>query len=138
MIWTLRPLWVSAVLLQSLVLASPLAGQLGLGGDVTLPSRYVWRGLTRSQAVVLQPELFMATGGVRDSLRAGLWTSWDVSTSRPDQLSDRGPGRGGLTEANLWVHYQREQGTTSLAIGAMSYHFRDDGPTARRRSASGP
>ena len=118
--------------LMAFVLATPLAAQLGVGGDVTMPSRYVWRGVTRSQALVVQPALFLATGGARDSLRAGLWTSWDLSTTRADQLSDRGPGQDGRTEANVWVMYQREEGTTTLAAGAIGYRFRHDGPVARR------
>jgi len=123
---------LAAAGLMAFVLAAPLAAQLGVGGDVTMPSRYVWRGVTRSQAVVVQPALFLATGGARDSLRAGLWTSWDLSTTRADQLSDRGPGQDGRTEANVWVMYQREQGTTTLAAGAIGYRFRHDGPVARR------
>ena len=124
--------WLRAIGLATISTSTPLAAQLGIGGDLTVPSRYVWRGVTRSQAVILQPSLFLATGGSRDSLRAGVWTSWDVTGTRADQLSDRGRGRRWLTETNLWIQYQREQGATSLAVGAIGYRFRDDGALARR------
>lgn len=118
--------------LATVFLTTPLLSQLGVGADLTLPNRYVWRGVTRSQGWVVQPSGFLATGGVRDSLRAGVWMSLDLKGRRADQLSDRGPGKAGLTETNMWVHYQREQGSVSLAVGSIRYRFRDDGPLARR------
>ncbi len=124
--------WCGLVGLATVSLTTPLLSQLGVGGDLTVPNRYVWRGITRSQGWAVQPSAFLGTGGVRDSLRAGLWMSLDLKGRRPDQLSDRGPGRAGLTETNLWVHYQREQGSVSLALGSISYRFRNDGPLARR------
>lgn len=127
-----RTRWLRLFSVASMSMSPTLAAQVGLGGDVTVPSRYVWRGVTRSQAVIVQPSLFLATGGSRDSLRAGVWTSLDVTRTRADQLSDRGPSRGGITEANVWIQYQREQGATTLALGAIDYRFRDDGPLAGR------
>jgi hypothetical protein len=110
----------------------PLAAQVGIGGDLTVPVPYVWRGVTRSQAVVVQPSAFLATGGSRDSVRVGVWMSIDATKTRADQLSDLGPGRAGLAETNLWLHYQHDQGPVSLALGIIGYRFRDAGLTATR------
>ncbi len=124
--------WCGLVGLAAVSLTTPLLSLVGVGADLTAANRYVWRGVTRSQGWVVQPSAFLATGGVRDSLRAGAWMNFDLKGRRADQLSDRGPGRAGLTETNVWVQYQRDWESVSLAAGGIGYRFRDDGPLARR------
>lgn len=115
-----------------LLLAVGAAAQIGVSGDVSIPSRYVWRGLTRSQVLLVQPSIYLSGGGVRDSLRLGAWTSIELTRPGRSQLSDLGRGETGLAETNYWIHFQREQENTSLAVGLNWYRFRGDQPTAGR------
>src|SRR5439155_23034598 len=58
-------LFVAAALLPALGLPSPACAQGYLGLDATLSSPYVWRGVTRANGWVAQPEGFVSGQGGR-------------------------------------------------------------------------
>ena len=61
----------------ALVVGSSLAGsldaQVGFGSDLTLRTRYEWRGLTGANGVVIQQDLFASWGSGPTYLTLGGW-----------------------------------------------------------------
>lgn len=153
---TLRTLAVAGSLLQcGLVLDtcevlgqdSPRV-QYVVSSDVVLASRFMWRGLTRSNHWVLQPDLYATVGkqgwvspALDVSLVAistGVWANLELMSSAPDDLSDLGPGQRGLSEVNPWIQFTVEQYGQEVTAGFTSYFYLADGslPGARNSEAN--
>src|SRR5712691_4037331 len=93
-------LFVAAALLPALGLPSPAYAQVYLGLDATLSSPYVWRGLTRANGWVVQPEAFVSLKAGGGFLSGGVWASYELASAGPNDLSDLGTGGAGLAELN--------------------------------------
>ena len=76
-------LFVAAALLPALGLPSPACAQGYLGLDATLSSPYVWRGVTRANGWVAQPEGFVSVKAGGGFLAAGAWASYELGRAGP-------------------------------------------------------
>src|SRR6058998_1785650 len=66
-----------------LSLASPACAQVYLGLDAALTSPYVWRGVTRANGWVVQPECFMSVRAGDGFLSGGAWASDELRRASP-------------------------------------------------------
>jgi len=131
-----RPrLFVVAALLQALGSPRPATAQLSLGLDAALGSPYVWRGVTRANGWVVQPEGFVSVKAAGGFLSGGAWASYELGHAGPDDLSDLGTGQTGLAEANYWGQATWSVGLVQAALGAIRYTFRGNAPAAGRTRA---
>src|SRR6058998_1111884 len=115
-------LFVAAALLPALGLPSPACAQVYLGLDATLSSPYVWRGVTRANGWVAQPEGFVSVKAGGGFLAAGAWASYELGHAGPD-------------EVNYWGQATWSLGLVQAALGGIRYMFRGTAPTAGRTRA---
>src|SRR2546427_12601549 len=118
------PLFVAAALLPAVGLPSSARAQVYLGLDATLSSPYVWRGVTRANGWVVQPEGFVSLKAGGGFLSGGAWASYDLGNAGPNDLSDLGTGRPGLAELNYWGQATWSRGLVHAALGGIRYTFR--------------
>src|SRR2546422_9542097 len=105
-------LLVAAALVPALGLPSPACAQAYLGLDATLSSPYVWRGVTRANGWVVQPEAFVSLKAGGGFLSGGAWASYELKNAGPNDLSGLGTGNAGLAELNYW-------GQANWSLGLM-------------------
>src|SRR6184192_3736153 len=128
-------LFVAAVFLQALGLPSGVHAQAYLGLDATLSSPYVWRGVTRANGWVVQPEAFVGLKAGGGFLSGGVWASYELGNAGPNDLSDLGTGQAGLAELNYWGQGTWSLGLVQAALGGIHYTFRGTAPSAGRTRA---
>ena len=128
-------LFVAAVFLQALGLPSGVHAQAYLGLDATLSSPYVWRGVTRANGWVVQPEAFVSLKAGGGFLSGGAWASYELGNAGPNDLSDLGTGNAGLAELNYWGQANWSLGLLQASLGGIRYTFRGTAPTAGRTRA---
>ena len=128
-------LFVAAALLPALGLPSPASAQVYLGLDATLSSPYVWRGVTRANGWVVQPEGFLGLKAGGGFLSGGAWASYELGSAGPNDLSDLGTGGAGLAELNYWGQGTWSLGLVQAALGGIHYTFRGTAPSAGRTRA---
>jgi len=92
--------------------AAAAMGPVDLTAEVGLFDRYVWRGLTVNDNLVMQPELSAALGG----FGLGLWGNFDA---------DDEDGSSGFNEYDLTLSYGVSLPTVSLDLGFIYYSFPD-------------
>jgi hypothetical protein len=119
---------------MTLSMARPGAAQFHVGADGLLATRYVWRGVERTNGFVLQPDAYLAyslkgagwiTGGVWGNVELEHWSRTDHS-DRPDR-------KPGLGERDAWVQVTRGLGVLEGTAGWVGYFHRADltaGPAA--------
>lgn len=122
--------------------------QYVVSSDVVLASRFMWRGLTRSNHWVVQPDLYATVGkqgwvstALDVSLVAistGVWANVELMSSAPGDLSDLGAGQRGLSEVNPWVQFTMEQYGQEFTAGFTSYFYLGDAsrPASRNSEAN--
>lgn len=122
--------------LTLLCVASPPAYGQYAGTDVALASRYVWRGVTRVNHPVIQPQGFLGfrTGGAFST--AGIWADYEPWEAGTRDLSDRGFDDRGFGELNVWVEHSRVIEGMDVTVGATRYFYPGDAPGAGRTSAA--
>ena len=128
-------LFVAAAFLPALGLPSPAYAQGYLALDATLSSPYVWRGVTRANGWVAQPEGFVSVKAGGGFLAAGAWASYELGHAGPDDLSDLGLGHVGLAELNYWGQATWSLGLVQAGLGGIRYTFRGTAPDAGRTRA---
>jgi len=106
-----------------------------LGLDATLSSPYVWRGVTRANGWVVQPEGFVSLRAGGGFLSGGAWASYELGSAGPNDLSDLGTGGAGLAELNYWGQATWSLGLVQAALGGIRYTFRGTAPSAGRTRA---
>jgi hypothetical protein len=126
---------VAAALLPALGLPTPACTQVYLGLDATLSSPYVWRGVTRANGWVVQPEGFVSLKAGGGFLSGGVWASYEMGNAGPNDLSDLGIGGAGLAELNYWGQATWSLGLVQAALGGIRYTFRGSAPSAGRTRA---
>jgi hypothetical protein len=128
-------LLVAAALLQTLGLRSGADAQVYAGLDATLTSPYVWRGITRANGWIAQPEGFLSVKAGGGFLSAGAWASYELGEAGPNDLSDLGPGHAGLAELDYWGQADWSLGLFQASLGGIRYTFRGTAPLAGRTRA---
>jgi len=113
---------------------APALGQYA-GADVELASRYVWRGVTRVNHPVIQPQAFVGFRTGDAFWTAGIWADYEPWEARTRDLSDRGFDDRGFGEVNLWLEHSRVIEHMEVTVGATHYLYPGDGPGAGRTSA---
>src|SRR5438552_15751488 len=84
---------VAAALVPALGLPSPACAQVYLGLDATLSSPYVWRGVTRANGWVVQPEAFVSLKGGGGFLSGRAWGRYELGSAGRNYRTDSGPGK---------------------------------------------
>ena len=117
----------------AICLAFPTEGQPqarpSVGADVALNSRYVWRGVTRRNDWVLQPDVVAAAASSSGFLTAGGWTNIEFSTASAEDPSEIGLGQT-FGEWNLWGEYAWWVGPFDFSVGYARYFFADTAAAA--------
>lgn len=131
---TLRPPgWCLLALL--LGTPGPAAAQFRAGADALVASSYVFRGVTRTNGYVLQPDAYVAYGlGGAGWLTAGVWGNVELERSGDRDISDRPYGTSGLGERDAWVQLTRGFGAFDVTAGWIGYFRRANlvaGPSER-------
>jgi len=126
---------LGAALLQSVGWSSPAGAQAYVGADAVVSSPYVWRGVTRANGWVAQPEGFVSVKVGGGFLSGGAWASYELGPAGPGDLSDLGTGQAGLAEVNYWGQATRSLGLMQAALGGIRYAFRGAAPGAGRTRA---
>lgn len=97
-----------------------------VGGDALLATRYVWRGVERTNGLVLQPDAYLAVAlGGQGWITAGGWGNLQLERSGPTDLSDRADGKRGFGELDAWLQVTRRTlGFLDATAGWVGYFHR--------------
>jgi hypothetical protein len=111
-----------------LLLTGPASAQVRVGPEaqVTLTFRHVWRGITRTSKISLQPELSGSARYRGFGLAAGVWSSYELEKGGRDQRTALGVDERGLAERNYWVEARLAIGAGSVGLGFIRYNFFGD------------
>ncbi len=142
--------WSTPVIITALVAMSAEAQQTYedpvflVSGDLAIASEYNWRGLTRVNDWVLQPDLYVVVrpGGagsslITFSLSAGAWANLELSEVGSGGLADN--AEFGFGEVNPWIQVGAGVRDIDLAAGITRYYYTGGAvgrPGARTRSAN--
>ncbi len=119
---------ISAVLVFGALLMPPAAaGQVVLTTDAGAFNAYVWRGVTLTNQVVLQPDAYLTIPAGGGSGVLGLWGSIDAGRY-DDPANDISEGGGtsslNATEIDLWAEYSHALGPkVTGTLGSVLYLF---------------
>ena len=115
--------------------AAPVQAQWTGGGDLTMATRYEWRGLTRHDGVVWQPQVYATRRFDRWRLSAGTWTV--VQAAGPEAPFGVGLGDNWFGEVSPWLEAGSAVGALEVSGGWTGYFYRGGAqPTPSPRSTS--
>ncbi len=143
--WFVAGSFVAAVTAGMSRGARPVLGQAThsdpvvlISGDLVLASEYNWRGLTRVNGWVLQPDVHLGAPLASIlSLAAGAWANIELSDAATDEHADR--GAFGLGEINPWLQLGAATNEVDVSVGITRYFYRGnsiDFPRARTSASS--
>ncbi|MGE0353144.1 MAG: hypothetical protein AB7I33_12180 [Gemmatimonadales bacterium] len=132
----LRPLLAFALISVSMAPAQPAAAQLTLGLRAGTATPYVWRGITRANGLILQPEGYLAVRYHQTVLSAGVWGAYETGSRSPGNLSDLGSDRPGFSELNYWTQATHRFRGLDVFAGVIRYDYRGRGPLAVKPSGA--
>jgi hypothetical protein len=116
--------------------AAAIAAQVKAGADLTVSSRYQWRGLTRHDGTVFQIQAYLRGPlgpGVMGA--AGVWSV--IQPGRTDLPFGPGLGRTWFGEVSPWVEGTATVGGAEMTAGFTTYDFADGAePAGAARSTS--
>ena len=117
---------LAPLLLWSLI-PGTLSAQEGwvFGGDAVVRSSYIWRGVTRSSAWVLQPDLFLSASRDRSSITGGWWSTIELGSPDPAEPTNAGLGQTWFGQNDLWIEVATRSDVMDFAAGATRYQFVD-------------
>lgn len=104
-----------------LTFAAPLAAQPTLDADVTLATRYVFRGQVISSRWNLQPRAWLSSATPVGNLSLGTWGMLERENTRPDEFTLRGTAGSPLAEWDLWTQLTRTLLGHTLTAGVTRY-----------------
>jgi hypothetical protein len=102
-------------------------GQVVLTGDAGAFNAYVWRGVTLTNQVVLQPDAYLTVPAGGGSLVVGAWGSIEAGRY-DDPVNDLSEGGGtssfNATEVDIWAEYSHSLGPKLTGtLGSILYLF---------------
>lgn len=114
-----------ALLLLGFFIPGTLSAQSSwiFGGDAVVRSSYVWRGVTRSSAWVLQPDLFSSASGNRSSITVGWWSTIRLGSADPADPTSAGLGQAWFGQNDLWVELAGRSEVLDFTGGLTRYLF---------------
>lgn len=92
------------------------------GCDVTYASKYVWRGITRRNASVLQPDAFLGLRWPSGFLSVGGWVNIELERADPNDPTAVGLGQR-VGEGNGWVQLDLFTTLLTFKLGYTRYMF---------------
>lgn len=104
-----------------------VSGQVVLTGDAGAFNAYVWRGVTLTNQVVLQPDAYLTVPAGGGSLVVGAWGSIEPGRY-DDPVNDLSEGGGtssfNATEVDIWAEYGHGLGPKLTGtLGGIAYLF---------------
>ncbi|HET8623762.1 MAG TPA: hypothetical protein VFM14_09395 [Gemmatimonadales bacterium] len=130
----------AACLVAALITApSPLPAQgaaapVYVRTDLLVASKYVWRGVTRSEYPTLQAHGAVALRGGALRLAGGAFASLEPFGADADEHTLIGVGERGIGEADYWGEVSVELGEVEVASGLLRYTFHGDDALGGRSS----
>jgi hypothetical protein len=105
---------------------APLSAQWSVGSDLAMSTRYQWRGLTRHDGLVWQPQLYATRRFDRWRVSAGAWSVVQAAADEPPF----GLGLGGnwFGEVSPWLEAGFALGALDLSTGWTGYSYRAGAP----------
>jgi hypothetical protein len=102
-------------------------GQVVLATDAGAFNAYVWRGVTLTNQLVLQPDAYLTVPAGGGSAVLGVWGTIDAGRY-DDPANDLSEGGGtssfNATEINIWAEYSHSLGPTLTGtVGSLVYLF---------------
>ena len=111
--------------MAALTFAGPAAAQLRPGADALLATRYLWRGVERTNGLVLQPDLYLAYGLPEVGwITGGIWGNLELESPGATDFSDRPGGGAGLGERDAWIQVTRTLAGVDCTAGWVGYFRR--------------
>jgi hypothetical protein len=83
----------------------------------------VWRGVTRSSAWVLQPDLFSSASGDRSSITVGWWSTIRLGSADAADPTSAGLGQAWFGQNDLWVEVAGRSEVLDFTGGLTRYLF---------------
>jgi len=110
------------------LVASSVSPVLAVNGNVGLEARsaYVWRGITRTDGVVLDPAVDVKMGG----FKFGFWSNVDLEDY--NEIDDHGL----FTETDITLSYDIDINTAIIGLGYTEYLYTVDREDTREVFAS--
>ena len=97
-----------------------------LRADAVGVTKYVWRGITRSQSPTLQAHGALAIRSGAFRVATGAFASLEPFRADPGDRTLVGLGSRGLGEADFWGEASVAVGPTEVAAGLLRYTFHGD------------
>ncbi len=113
-----------AAVATAALLATPAAGQLAAGGELTLASRHVWRGTVVAQGPVAFPAVLVTHPFLDGYVAVGAWAGIELTRAGTGDFTLRGAGRRGVGEIDYWGEAGTafEGGDASLGVTRYTFH----------------
>mgnify|MGYP001347413066 FL=1 len=114
----------AATTLLLLLGAVSATAQVELGAGTAVNSQYVWRGLTITNSLVVQPDVSVSLTRGATGVSLGGW--WNVEPSLrtgANDLSQTGGVRTGIAEMDLWAEATHSLGPVGLTAGFIAYRY---------------
>ncbi|MGH7469019.1 MAG: hypothetical protein ACRENP_13775 [Longimicrobiales bacterium] len=120
-----RPQWLLWWLTLQLMLPLCASAQLALGGDLTVRSRYVWRGVVRTSRPVVQPSVFVSWQPINWTVTAGAWASLEPWRASSIQFTEAGRSTT-WAELDYWLEAHTRVRAFDLRVGTIRYDLQGD------------
>ena len=108
--------------------AAPAHAQATLGADLGVFSDYVWRGITYTNKLVLQPDVYLTFPTGPATFTAGGW--FNIEPGKYDGASDISEGGGAssfdVAEFDWWGEFNYPYQRANFTLGATGYIFPND------------
>jgi hypothetical protein len=112
--------WLALLLLHQ---ALDAHAQVHLGADVAFSTKYVWRGITRADNLVIQPDVYVAMVPGQGFLTFGGWANLDPLGADEYGAGDVEVADGRVRDFDLWAEYSTSSRTVDAALGWVRYDF---------------
>lgn len=119
-------LWTSGVALSlATSLAGPARSEAELGGEVTVASAYLWRGLTVVNRPVLQPSLYLTGPLGPFSVTGSLWSNIEIGKydGRSDISESGGTSAFNLAELDPSLEVSLPLDDHVVALGIDGFYY---------------
>lgn len=84
-------------------------------------TKHVWRGITRAENLVIQPDLFVAALLGQGFLTLGCWANLDPFGARADGAVSTEFADGHVRDFDLWAEYSTNSSAVDAALGWVRY-----------------